>query len=175
MSEYVPHHKGPDEKAIALVILFVILLAMCSCSPEIRAYKKVERAKKIAPEFVDLDTVRELLIAEPPKAEFDFDCLELAQGDLNIEVPREYLFDGEIVHDTVYVTLSEEGSSVDCPPVQKEFVYQDVPVLIEKPLSDWQKFKIAFPYVLGTAVVLGLILLFIWLVRKFMNVARIIK
>jgi hypothetical protein len=175
MSDYVPHNYRPGEKAIAFFLLLLIIFAMCGCSPEIRAYKKLERAKKIAPDLFQLDTVRELLIATPPRAKFDFDCLELKQGDLNIEVPREYVFDGKVVRDTVFVTLSEEGSSIDCPPVEKEIVYQDVPVPVEKPLTDWQKFKIAVPYILGTIIIMAMILLFVWLARKFFNITSIIK
>lgn len=174
MSEYIPHNQRPGEKAIAFLILLIITCGMLSCcSPKARAYRKLERAKEIAPELFELDTVRELLIADPPRANFDFDCLELEQGELNIEVPREYVFDGEVVRDTVRIYLSEEGSGVDCPPIEKEIVYQDVPVPVEKPLSKWQEIKIAFPYILWFSVTIGLILLFIRIVKWISNITRL--
>lgn len=175
------HSQDPIKKIVFLLFLCIIMAGlMTCCSPKTRAYKKLERAYELAPEIFNTDTISEILIANPPSAKFDFDCLELQQGDISIEIPREYEFDGETKQDTTKVSLKlddESGkvrASIDCPPVEKEIKYIPQPYPVEKPFTDWEKFKIAFPYILGTAVIIGITLFLLFIIKKFFNITRLL-
>lgn len=136
-------------QSLFIVVMPLVMLALISCSPQKRAIRKIDKAKRLAPElFVSkVDTIRDTIIT-PLEAFTDtfvllrYDTIKIDKERLKIQIIRE--------NDTIYVDANCKGDTV-------YLERQVVDSVIEKPRiePDGKKF---WDYLYGALyIVLGIV------------------
>jgi hypothetical protein len=160
------------KRVLGIIFFAVVILILTSCSKEMRAFRKLDRAYELAPHIFPKDTVVDLFTPIIGPSIFELNCLESIGKTIALQIPRTYEGLSGEEEDTVGLTLtiSDVGlinGQIDCPPPTTNTITVPVPYPVEKPLTEWQKFKISIPYMIASIGVLLVISIIITLFKKW--------